>query len=102
MKGNIVETRLTPITQTGIASILPESINTRLATRDNMKILRSAHQEAIHDQCRALLAQSVLEHTAVLSAMEVQCSRTAPMGEIRYQKIVDSYVAGAIARIVRW
>ena len=102
MLQNLAETSLTPANQNGIAQIMPQGISTKLATRSNLKLLQSAGREAIHDQCCALLTQTALEHTVTLSLMEAACYRTAPLGEIRYQRIVDSYVNSAIARIERW
>ena len=77
-------------------------LQTRLAERANLTVLREAGQEAMREQCRAMLTHTALENTAMLSALEAHCYRTAPLGEERYKQIVDAYALSAARRIVRW
>lgn len=58
----------------------------------------------IHEDGRAYLANSVLEHAGTLSALEQHLSQLTPdpVSQARYKHIVDSYVLGASNKLVRW
>lgn len=56
----------------------------------------------LHEEGRAYLAHTTLEHAGTLSALEQHLTNVTPQAEGRYRHIVDSYVMGASNRLARW
>lgn len=56
----------------------------------------------LHEDGRAYLTQTALEHAGALSALEQHLCEIAPQGAERYHHIVNSYVMGAANKIARW
>ena len=76
--------------------ILPSSVKT------GNQMIKSAVEDAAHEQCRALLTKSALENAAALSALEAYMIRVAPLGAERYKAIVDSYAISAARKVMGW
>jgi hypothetical protein len=77
-------------------------VNDKLTAVAANNLVRSTYLEVSREQSRALLAQTALENTMMLSALEAICYRTAPLGDLRYSQIVNAYAASAARRIERW
>jgi hypothetical protein len=56
----------------------------------------------LHEDGRAYLAHTALEHAGTLSALEQHLCNVTPQASGRYQHLVDSYVMGASNRLARW
>lgn len=56
----------------------------------------------LHEDGRAYLAHTALEHAGTLSALEQHLTNVTPHAEGRYRHIVDSYVMGASNKLSRW
>jgi hypothetical protein len=52
-------------------------------------------------QAAAHVTRVALQEAGLLSAMEAQLIRQAPLGEVRYQAIVDAFAHVAMDEIVR-
>ena len=66
------------------------------------RVIEEAMVLGTHDQCLAMLAKSVIEHTVALSVMEAQFSRMTPQAAERYRAIVDAYAQQAADKVRRW
>lgn len=77
------------------------SINALLATQSGSIMLQNAMLEAGHDKCRAMMAQSVLEHTGTLSVLAARMSAIAPQGREHYAAIIDAYARKAARQLER-
>jgi hypothetical protein len=56
----------------------------------------------LHEDGRAVLADTALNNLGALSALEGHLIEVAPLGEARYRAIVDAYALGAAQAIQRW
>ncbi|MBO1308657.1 hypothetical protein JZO70_20960 [Enterococcus sp. 669A] len=56
----------------------------------------------LHEDGRAYLTYTALEHAGTLSALEQHLTNITPQAAERYQYIVNSYVMGASNRLARW
>ncbi|WP_086445477.1 hypothetical protein [Candidatus Enterococcus lemimoniae] len=56
----------------------------------------------VHEEGRAYLAHTALEHAGTLSALEAHLNQVTPQAAGRYAHIVDSYVMGASNKLARW
>jgi hypothetical protein len=65
-------------------------------------VIKQTVVAGLHEQGRAMLANTVLENVGSLSAMEEFCCQLAPNGAERYKTIVDAYTIGAAQKIARW
>ncbi len=70
-------------------------------TRTGNKMLAIAANEAMSEQCYALIAKTTLDNVAVLTACEEHLCCVAPGGAERYKAIVDQYTLSALQRMVR-
>ena len=77
------------------------SINALLATQPGSIMLQSAMLEAGHDKCRAMMAQSILEHTGTLSVLAARMSAIAPQSSEHYAAIIDAYARKAARQLER-
>lgn len=78
------------------------SLSMLLSTRAGSLMLQDAMLEAGNDHCRALLAQTALEHTGALAAMASHLSNIAPQGSQYYQAILAAYAQKATEKVGRW
>ncbi|MGF2948223.1 hypothetical protein [Microbacterium alcoholitolerans] len=74
----------------------------RQVRREIERAQAQAVMAKLHEDARAMLTHTALEHVSALSALEEHCLRVAPLGEARYREIVDSYAIGAAAAVRRW
>jgi hypothetical protein len=51
---------------------------------------------------RAALTDEALHNAGALTALEEHLIKIAPLGQARYQAIVDSYALGAAEAVTRW
>ncbi len=77
------------------------SINALLATNSGSIMLQNAMLEAGHDKCRAMMAQSVLEHTGTLTVLAARMAAIAPQSGEHYAAIIDAYARKAARQIER-
>lgn len=74
----------------------------RQARREIEQVQARAVVAKLHEDARAMLTHTALEHVGALTALEQHLITVAPLGEARYREIVDSYTLGASAAIRRW
>ncbi len=73
-----------------------------LSTRSGSMMLQEAMLQAGNDHCRALLAQTAMEHTGALAMMAGRLSSIAPHGRQYYQAVISAYAEKSIEQIRRW
>ncbi|MFB2556756.1 hypothetical protein [Herbiconiux liangxiaofengii] len=56
----------------------------------------------VHEEGRALIANTSLQNVGALSALEQHLIQVAPLGEARYKHIVDAYAMGSAQKIARY
>ena len=78
------------------------SLSTMLTSRAGSLMLQDAMLQAGNDHCRALLAQTALEHTGALAVMAGRLSSIAPQGSQYYQAVVAAYAEKAVEKVRRW
>jgi hypothetical protein len=89
-------------------SITPQTLGklptmTKLALqREGGEVIKDVIVANLHEQGRALLANTALENLGSLSALEAHLTQIAPHGEERYRHIVDAFALGAAQKIARW
>lgn len=74
----------------------------RQASREIEQVQARALVADVREQGRALLANTALQNTGALTALEQHLIQVAPLGEARYKHIVDAYAMGAAMTIARW
>lgn len=72
------------------------------AKQETAQIVKATLVAHVHEQGRALLANTALENVGALSALEAHLIQIAPQGEDRYRHIVNAYALGAAQKIARW
>lgn len=92
-----------PVYEEEIVESVParRSINALLATRSGSIMLQNTMLEAGHDKCRAMMAQSVLEHTGTLTVLAARMSAIAPQSNEHYAAIINAYARKAAKQIER-
>ena len=55
-----------------------------------------------HEDMRALLAQSALQHAGALTALTEHLIKVAPLGAPLYEAILEAYGLGAAQTLARW
>lgn len=83
-------------------SPMRRSLSMMLSFRSGSLMLQDAMLQAGNDHCRALLAQTALEHTGALAVMATRLSSIAPQGSQYYQEILAAYASRAIETVGRW
>lgn len=78
------------------------SLSMLLSSRSGSLMLQEAMLQAGNDHCRALLAQTALEHTGALAVMAGRLSSIAPQGNQYYQAILAAYAQKAVEKVGRW
>ena len=78
------------------------SLSTMLTSRAGSLMLQDAMLHAANDHCRAMLAQTALEHTGALAVMAGRLSSIAPQGSQYYQAVVAAYAEKAVEKVRRW
>ena len=78
------------------------SISLLLSSRSGSLMLQDAMLQAGNDHCRALLAQTALEHTGALAVMAGRLGTIAPQGSQYYQAILAAYAQKAVEKVGRW
>lgn len=78
------------------------SLSMLLSTRSGSMMLQEAMLQAGNDHCRALLAQTAMEHTGALAMMAGRLSSIAPHGRQYYQAVISAYAEKSIEQIGRW
>lgn len=78
------------------------SLGMLLSTRSGSMMLQEAMLQAGNDHCRALLAQTAMEHTGALAMMAGRLSSIAPHGRQYYQAVISAYAEKSIEQIRRW
>lgn len=78
------------------------SLSLLLSSRAGSLMLQDAMLQAGNDHCRALLAQTAMEHTGALAMMAGRLSSIAPHGRQYYQAVISAYAEKSIEQIRRW
>lgn len=78
------------------------SLGMLLSTRSGSMMLQEAMLQAGNDHCRALLAQTAMEHTGALAMMAGRLSSIAPHGRQYYQEVIAAYAEKSISQIRRF
>ncbi len=74
----------------------------RKTQREVERVISQGLVVEVHEQIRAVLANTALDNVGALSALEAHLIEIAPLGEARYKHIVDAYALGASRVITRW
>ena len=74
----------------------------RKTRREVERVISHGLVVEVHEQIRAVLANTALDNVGALSALEAHLIEIAPLGEARYKHIVDAYALGAARVITRW
>jgi DNA-binding transcriptional ArsR family regulator len=76
-------------------------LSSRQASRDLMATRREGIVRTARVQAAAHVTRVALQEAGLLSAMEAELIRQAPLGEMRYQAIADAFAQLAMEEIVR-
>lgn len=83
-------------------SLAKRSLSLLLSSRSGSLMLQDAMLQAGSDHCRALLAQTAMEHAGTLAVMAGRLSSIAPQGSQYYQAILAAYAEKAVEKVRRW
>lgn len=83
-------------------SPMKHSLSLLLSSRSGCLMLQDAMLQAGNDHCRALLAQTALEHTGALAVMAGRLNSIAPQGGRYYQAVLEAYAEKAVEKVRRW
>ncbi len=86
---------------TGGGGLLPTS-SSKFVQRSVQSLQVSAVVSVERDTLRAALAREALVNTADLAALEGTLIKMVPLGELRYQAIVDAYAVAAANSVARF
>lgn len=78
------------------------SLSLLLSSRSGSLMLQDAMLQAGNDHCRALLAQTAMEHAGALAVMAGRLNSIAPQGSQYYQAILAAYAEKAVEKVRRW
>lgn len=78
------------------------SLGMLLSTRSGSMMLQEAMLQAGNDHCRALLAQTAMEHAGALAVMAGRLNSIAPQGSPYYQAVLAAYAEKAVEKVRRW
>lgn len=78
------------------------SLGMLLSTHSGSLMLQEAMLQAGNDHCRALLAQTAMEHAGALAVMAGRLNSIAPHGSQYYQAVLAAYAEKSIEQIRRW
>lgn len=78
------------------------SLGMLLSTHSGSMMLQEAMLQAGNDHCRALLAQTAMEHAGALAVMAGRLNSIAPHGSQYYQAVLAAYAEKSIEQIRRW
>ncbi len=87
--GEVIQTPV--VKQSGIGAWLAGYTATELR--------RTALLSAEQERCRAYLAATAMQHTAILSSMEMNLVKANPAASNRFRQITDAYCNKAVERI---
>lgn len=74
----------------------------RQTNREIERVQARAIIADVREHGRALLANTAMQNTAALTALEQHLMQAVPLGEARYKHIVDSYAMAAAQTVLNW
>lgn len=83
-------------------SPMKRSLSMLLSSRSGSLMLQDAMLQAGNDHCRALLAQTAMEHAGALAVMAGRLSKMAPQGSQYYPAVLAAYAEKAVENVRRW
>ncbi|KJF16968.1 hypothetical protein [Acidithrix ferrooxidans] len=97
---NLIPANCDPIALQTLGQMTPSLA--RQTRRQIERVVGQGLVAEVHEQVRAVLANTALDNVGALSALEAHLIEIAPLGEARYKHIVDAYAMGAARVITRW